>query len=261
MTNGRRALVAAVATGVLGVGGLATMSTVASAGGPPVPASCQVTTYAYELTHLDGSVEYTTRIRGTGDASPVQPGDQITVMFDVPSTCPEGVELSIASYRTAEVGFAPAEEQILWESATGVFQPGPHTMTVHAFGAPAGDPADCAVSHHSDTGHGANTSGPYDSTCNGSASLQRQRQRRTPTVGPAPGASATPTTRTLRVRCPTATTRTPATSATATTASDARTRPTRVARTPRSTSSTARSSRPSARTIMYGDRKIDWTNI
>ena len=90
MTNGRRALVAAVATGVLGVGGLATMSTVASAGGPPVPASCQVTTYAYELTHLDGSVEYTTRIRGTGDASPVQPGDQITVMFDVRGSLPRG---------------------------------------------------------------------------------------------------------------------------------------------------------------------------
>ncbi len=29
---------------------------------------------------------------------------------------------------------------------------------------------ECSVSHHSDTGHGANQGGPYDSTCDGSAS-------------------------------------------------------------------------------------------
>jgi hypothetical protein len=30
--------------------------------------------------------------------------------------------------------------------------------------------SDCGVSHHSDTGNGANRSGPYDSSCDGSAS-------------------------------------------------------------------------------------------
>ncbi|MEQ1785619.1 MAG: hypothetical protein ABL966_01100 [Acidimicrobiales bacterium] len=36
--------------------------------------------------------------------------------------------------------------------------------------AAAAPSTECSVSHHSDTGHGANQSGAYDSTCDGSAS-------------------------------------------------------------------------------------------
>ena len=166
MRSGRKALSAALATGVIGMGAIAAAST---AGAAPVPPACQITTFAYELTHLDGSSEYVTRI--LGNPSPIEGGDQITVMFQVPATCTDGVTLSIASYRTAELGFAPAEQQVLWDSESALFRPGPHTMTVDVFGGADGDPADCAVQHHSNTGRGANQSGPYDSTCDGSASL------------------------------------------------------------------------------------------
>lgn len=36
--------------------------------------------------------------------------------------------------------------------------------------AAAAPPSTCATTHHSDTGNGANTSGAYDSNCDGSAS-------------------------------------------------------------------------------------------
>lgn len=114
----------------------------------------------------------------------VDPGDTITVEFDVVSTqtCPSGVELTLVSYGTQTDDFVPGDAQDLFEADTTTFAPGgPYTLTVQipptgtgGSGDTGGDQknptAVCDGSDNSDTGHGANQGGPYDNTCPDGAS-------------------------------------------------------------------------------------------
>jgi hypothetical protein len=106
----------------------------------------------------------------------VTPGGTATVTFAVAPACRRGVELTLASYSAPSGSFDPntAGQQILVDYVNRVFRPGIYTISVQVprvAGVGGGDPADCAVLHDNSNGGGANASpGPYDNTCDGSAS-------------------------------------------------------------------------------------------
>lgn len=110
-----------------------------------------------------------------GDYLPdsLTPGTTVSVTFTVPDTCEAGVELTLASYATQSGVFVPGEPQTLVDFVNQVFPPGTHTITVDvpSPGSVGTGHPDCSVQHDNSQGRGANTSpGPYDNTCDGSAS-------------------------------------------------------------------------------------------
>jgi len=143
---------------LLGGATIVALGTGAMANTPPADPACEITSYSYTINGVSGPL------------SAVEKGDHVVVTFTVPDGCVD--ELTFASYRAPTSTFdkATANQQVLYSWETGSFGAGTHSLEVDVFGSAGGDAADCSVSHHSDTGHGANQGGPYDSTCDGSAS-------------------------------------------------------------------------------------------
>jgi hypothetical protein len=158
-TRSARAAVGAVllaGTG-LAVGGVAAANT------PPSDANCVVSNYSFAINGAPAPL------------SAAKKGDHIVVTFTIPAGCTN--EMSFASYRapTSTFSASTADQQVLFSSSTGTFGAGVHSLTVDVFGAPAGNASDCSVQHDNSNGGGANQSpGPYDPTCDGSASQNGQ---------------------------------------------------------------------------------------
>jgi hypothetical protein len=111
-------------------------------------------------------------------------GDHVEVAFDVPSGCVD--RLTFASWVAPEPAFdgSKLDEQALYSKASGLFGAGRHSTAVDVYDFPGDTIADCGSApaparvvsqlpdRHAkvtDAG-GANQSGPYDSTCDGSPS-------------------------------------------------------------------------------------------
>jgi hypothetical protein len=153
----KRALAGAMISAIVLMG----MAGTAAANTPPA-SNCLIT----------GAPTYT--INGApASLQSARKGDHIVVTFTVPSTCTSGVQLSFASYRapTSTFDSATADQQVLFSSSTGTFSPGSHSLSVDVFGASGGSSSQCSPQHDNSNGGGANQSpGPYDPTCDGSAS-------------------------------------------------------------------------------------------
>jgi hypothetical protein len=136
-------------------------------------AGCQtsnstITGWSYDLVGLDGSRRTVTDLTGN-----TRPGDKVTANFTIVD-CSD-VQVSLATYRAPTNVYSDvlASQQTLYSSATDFFSTGRHSLTVTIPARPGTPSGDCTNTHLSDanfTGHGANVSGPYDTTCDGSPS-------------------------------------------------------------------------------------------
>jgi len=119
-----------------------------------------LSSYSFTFTHADGSTSTSSSLHG------VRGGDTVVVTFTVRSGCT--VQLSLASYRSPIAFYSG--QQTVFDSSTGTFS-GTNTLTVKipATGVGAGcpNPKDSAPNF---SGNGANQSGAYNSTCDGTAS-------------------------------------------------------------------------------------------
>ena len=127
-----------------------------------------ITDYSYILKGLDGSTRTVTDLTGN-----TRPGDTVTASFTIVDC--SGVQVSLATYRAPTNVYSDvlASRQTLYDSATGTFSTGRHSLTVRIPARPGTPSGDCTNTHLSSanfTGHGANVSGPYDTTCDGSPS-------------------------------------------------------------------------------------------
>jgi hypothetical protein len=111
-------------------------------------------------------------------------GDHVEVAFDVPIGCAD--RITFASFVAPEPAFdgSRLDEQALYSKASGLFGTGRHSLAVDVYDFPGDTIADCGSApaparvvsqlpdHHAQvTDHrGANQTGPYDSTCDGSPS-------------------------------------------------------------------------------------------
>lgn len=166
-----RSLVLSAATALIGAGvivggaGAAAANTVGCIGDRTA-----VTSHSYTFTDPDGTVRTGTSL------SQAKPGDVVVASFTINPQCTTA-DVSLASYmatNTAQAGsLAFFQGQQLFDSATGTFAGGTTgTLTVH-IPVSGGVTANCPNPNDFNTGNGngANTSGPYNSTCNGSPSL------------------------------------------------------------------------------------------
>ena len=127
-----------------------------------------ITDYSYVLKGLDGSTRTVTDLTGN-----TRPGDVVTASFTIVDC--SGVQVSLAAYRAPTNVYSDvlASQQTLYSSATGTFSTGRYSLTVTIPARPGTPSGDCTNTHLSNadfTGHGANVSGPYDTTCDGSPS-------------------------------------------------------------------------------------------
>src|SRR4051794_26935137 len=122
---------------------------------------------SYTATHLDG----TTSTGATLPATGVLPGDTVTVSFTLAPGCTK--EITFATYRAPSTNGKPFENQVVYDFQTATFTEGFHAnaLTVKVPGITAANPGDasqCDQVAYPPGGNGANTSGAYDPTCNGS---------------------------------------------------------------------------------------------
>ena len=154
--------VAAMALGLVSV-----LPSAASAATCPA-GKAAVTNYSFKITHLNGTVSTVSYLAG------VMKGDKVEASFSVAPGCGP-TQVSLASYRATNAAGLPRQDQVLFDSSTGFFLPGPHplALSVMVFGvpAPAGGSAQCTQVPYAPGGNGANQPGPYDPTCDGSPSL------------------------------------------------------------------------------------------
>src|SRR3954451_10455985 len=150
-----------------------TIAIVASASLASASNSCPsgifaVTTRAWTVTTPSGTVTHPTQLQ----PSTVGPGDTVTIDFTIAANCTT-VPVPLASYNASRAIFNPSVDvQTLFDSATGLFSTGAHTLTIHT-PLTSGVTAACPNPKNSNpnfSGNGANTSGAYNSTCDGSAS-------------------------------------------------------------------------------------------
>lgn len=168
--RGRAGLALAAATALMGFGvviggaGAAAASTVGCMGD-----GSAVTSHSYSFTDPDGTVRTGTSL------SQARPGDVVVAMFAINPQCTTA-DVSLASYTSATTAAAGSlaffQGQQLFDSDTGTFPGGTTgTLTVH-IPASGGVTSGCPNPNDSNvpSGNGANQSGPYNSTCNGSPS-------------------------------------------------------------------------------------------
>jgi hypothetical protein len=149
------------------MGALAALPSAASAATCPADTAA-VPSRTYLFTHLDGTTTTRPIINGA------QPGDKVSVSFTVAPGCTD-YQLTLASYRATSANGRPFPDQVVFSSQTGFFSEGTYTnaltITVPGLAAAPGDASQCDQVAYPPGGNGANTSGPYDPTCNGSPSL------------------------------------------------------------------------------------------
>jgi hypothetical protein len=97
-------------------------------------------------------------------------GSHVVITFSVPTGCTD--QLTLAAYRAPSATSGHLPQQILDNYTTGTFTGGgPYTLSATTPGSPPGDASQCSPQHNNSNGGGANQSpGPYDPTCDGSAS-------------------------------------------------------------------------------------------
>jgi hypothetical protein len=114
----------------------------------------------------------------------VRRGDHVVVTFDVPMGCVNRMTFSSFVAPAPAFDGSRLHEQALYSQESGTFGSGRHSMAVDVFDFPGSKIADCpavpaptpVISQLPDDHakvtfeHGANQSGPYDSTCDGSPS-------------------------------------------------------------------------------------------
>jgi hypothetical protein len=165
-------LAAVAMTAALVVTGTAT--TAAAADTTCQTSNSTITNYSYVLKGLDGSTRTVPDLTGN-----TRPGDQVTASFTIVN-CSD-VQVSLATYRAPTNVFSEvlASQQTLYDSDTGTFSTGRHSLQVTIPAHPGTPSGDCTNTHLSTanfTGHGANVSGPYDTTCDGSPSRNGNTQ-------------------------------------------------------------------------------------
>ncbi|MCU1456527.1 MAG: hypothetical protein JWL73_619 [Actinomycetia bacterium] len=120
-----------------------------------------LTSYTFTMTHLDGTTTTSSTLNGA------RSGDSIVVSFNVAPGCT--AQLGFASYRSPNASYNT--QQTAFSSSTGTFTEGTHTLSIVAppttVGPNCPNPNDSTPNF---SGNGANQSGAYNSTCDGSAS-------------------------------------------------------------------------------------------
>jgi hypothetical protein len=156
------------ATAVVGIAGSVCVMGAGAASAVPktqAPACVDKSAVTGESFTNQNGVVLSIGVNGRVDG--VQPGDTITVQFSVQSTtkCPDGVQLTLASYGTQTADFVLGAPQNLYQVTTQTFAPGSaYTMVVMIpqTSPSASDPS-CNPQQDNSNGGGANQSpGPYD---------------------------------------------------------------------------------------------------
>lgn len=166
-----RRFAASLLTGTTVILGLTLTQAPAGAVTPNCVGPAAIASKSFTMTHVDGSTTTTGHLRNSSVNSDVRPGDIVTVTFTIKEEC-EGTTLGLASYRTESATFDPDETQTLFDDDT-VAATGTHSLTVTVPSTAADGTTGCPNKHQDGPetkGKGANTSGPYNSTCDGSPS-------------------------------------------------------------------------------------------
>lgn len=131
-----------------------------------------VVSRSYVVTHRDGTTWTGWYLDNNNPSTTdIRPGDAVRVTFRAADGC-TATPVGLASYRAKSATFNPNEPQSLFDSHTGTFAAGTHTLQVDV-PMTAADGSTCPNKHQDGPetkGKGANTSGAYDSTCDGSPS-------------------------------------------------------------------------------------------
>lgn len=178
-TTTRRRL-AVAAAGALLASSSAGLSAAPASATEPCEGARAVQSVTYTVTHSDGMP--TTVIQRSGreksynlPGGTVRPGDTVAVDFVVAAGC-EDVDFGVATYRAASADFDPNAIQYLYRSSTVENLDGGATghLEVTAPATAGGRGPGCTNPHPAPLvrkGKGANVSGAYDSTCDGSPSM------------------------------------------------------------------------------------------
>ena len=154
----------AAGTVVIGLAAAAPLSTASAA--PTCDQPIKPNGRTYTITRMDGSTFTATDLGGA-----LVGGEHVVVNFVLKVAC-TNQEISFASYTRPADSPLPKDQQVLFDSDTGVFT-GTGTLTIDipttSVGPNCPNPKDSDVDNG--FGHGANVSGQYDSTCNGQPSL------------------------------------------------------------------------------------------
>jgi hypothetical protein len=126
--------------------------------------------WSYVGTHQDGS-----SVSGTSLSQVASPGTTIVatakvLYLDPSSSC---LDLTLASYRSQSVTYQSGGYQLLYQSqsATNLHVHDTATLTVVVPQTPGTPGPGCTNTHDlTQNGNGANVPGPYDTTCDGTAS-------------------------------------------------------------------------------------------
>jgi hypothetical protein len=139
--------------------------------------AAKVSNWSYDITRSNGTkVNDVPRLAGN-----VRKGDTITASFDLAPNC-IGKSVTLASYRSVSLSGVPLSSQVLFSYETKQFTNDSTTakrrfenaLTAKVFGSSSttnsGGKNDCQDQTPNTKNKGANTSGPYDPACDGSAS-------------------------------------------------------------------------------------------
>lgn len=163
-----------IAVGLAGLTAAATLAMgTGTAGAVEGPATCgksAISQRGYTITHTDGT-SFTTSYLSNSAPMDLRPGDTIAARIAVAADCV--VEVGLASYQAPNPTLNPNDVQNLFDFEGGFYASGIHVLTV-TLPSTAGDGTTGCPNKHQDgpetKGKGANTSGAYDSTCDGSPS-------------------------------------------------------------------------------------------
>jgi hypothetical protein len=154
--------------------GITALTTLTLTQGVAAAADCTgqdaIASKAFTITHRDGTVTNAYYLDNGSTSNEVQPGDVVTVDFSVAPGC-EGTTIGLASYRAQSATF-DGSAQSLFDSGT-VTATGTHRLSVRVPLTAADGTTGCPNKHQDGPetkDRGANTSGAYNSTCDGSPS-------------------------------------------------------------------------------------------
>lgn len=159
-----------------GVGGLLLGGFTAASAAPATAAGCvSVSSGVQRQLSYTSTLPNGTKLSGRTLASVARAGATVTATVKIVAL-PAGascVNLTLASYRAVSVPMTPTSYQTLYaqSSVTGVKVGSTVRLTVRIPATPGTKGPGCTNTHpQTQTGKGANKSGPYDSTCDGTAS-------------------------------------------------------------------------------------------
>jgi hypothetical protein len=158
-----------VATLVASASVLSWGGTAAHAADPNCTGRNAIASKSFTVAHTDGTTETFGYLDNQTVNDDVRPGDTVTVTFRVKAEC-VGEAIGLASYQAESATFVAGEPQTLFDSETVSGSGASQSLTVTVPNAAADGTTGCPNKHQDGPetkNTGANTSGAYNSTCDG----------------------------------------------------------------------------------------------